>query len=191
MRAQLQMLSAHHHTWLARIPMVVDVQSAWLLLVHCASAMWPEWLSTRWQPRFVRDMTPGCGCLCRLLHISPEQGDDVVGAASMPFVLGGIGLASHLSNSTPLSSPSCDLSRPLEQPVAPTAIVPLSSQPDDFLVGVHLHALTWGTGLCRASARRASKSRNPCFSHLILCCTTSFLTEPRIGGTNRDSPRHC
>ena len=37
-RAQLEMLSAHHHTLLARIPMVEDVQSAWLFLVHCASA---------------------------------------------------------------------------------------------------------------------------------------------------------
>ena len=33
-RAQLEMLSAYHHTLLARIPMVEDVQSA----VHCASA---------------------------------------------------------------------------------------------------------------------------------------------------------
>ena len=37
-RAQFEILSAHHHTLLARIPMVEDVQSAWLLLVHCASA---------------------------------------------------------------------------------------------------------------------------------------------------------
>ena len=52
---------AHHHTLLARIPKVEDVQLAWLLLVHCASA---EWLSPRWQPRHVRDMTPGCGSVC-------------------------------------------------------------------------------------------------------------------------------
>ena len=66
-RAQLEMLSAHHHTLLACIPMVEDVQSAWLLLVHCASArrtVWLEWSSPRWQPRFVRDMTPGCGSVC-------------------------------------------------------------------------------------------------------------------------------
>ena len=66
-RVQLEMLSAHHHTLLAHIPMVEDVQSAWLLLVHCASArrtMWLEWSSPRWQPRFVRDMTPGCGSVC-------------------------------------------------------------------------------------------------------------------------------
>ena len=60
-RAQLEMLSAHHHTLLARIPMVEDVQSAWLLLVHCASA---RANCVARAPRFVRDMTPGCGSVC-------------------------------------------------------------------------------------------------------------------------------
>ena len=40
-------------------------------------------------------------CLCRILHVSPEQGDDVVGAAFMPLVLGGIGLRSACRGSTP------------------------------------------------------------------------------------------
>ena len=40
-------------------------------------------------------------CLCRILHISPEQGDDVVGAAPMLSVLGGIGLRSACRGSTP------------------------------------------------------------------------------------------
>ena len=60
--------SAHiiTHCWRAFPCMVEDVQSAWLLLVHYASArtMWLEWSSPRWQPRFVRDMTPGCGSVC-------------------------------------------------------------------------------------------------------------------------------
>ena len=65
-RAQLEMLSACHHTLLARIPMVEDVQSAWLLLVHCASARAnhvARVVEPRWQPRFVRDMTLGV-CVC-------------------------------------------------------------------------------------------------------------------------------
>ena len=36
--AHLQRVSAEHQTLLQRIPSVVDVQSAWLLLLHCAAA---------------------------------------------------------------------------------------------------------------------------------------------------------
>ena len=36
--AQLEMLTAEHQTLLCRIPLVQDVQAAWLLLVHCAAA---------------------------------------------------------------------------------------------------------------------------------------------------------
>ena len=35
---QLEMLNDKHRTLLDRIPLVKDVQSAWLFLVHCASA---------------------------------------------------------------------------------------------------------------------------------------------------------
>ena len=42
-RARLEMLSAHHHTLLARIPMVEDVQSAWLLRAnHVARVVEPH-----------------------------------------------------------------------------------------------------------------------------------------------------
>ena len=36
--AQLEMFTAEHQTLLCRIPLVQDVQAAWLLLVHCAAA---------------------------------------------------------------------------------------------------------------------------------------------------------
>ena len=102
-RAQLEMLSAHHHTLLARIPMVEDVQSAWLLLVHCASARANHVVRVvepQMAAAFCQRHDAGVWeCLCRILHISPEQGDDVT--ASMPFVLGGIGLRSACRGSTP------------------------------------------------------------------------------------------
>ena len=37
-RAHLEKTSGEHQTLLDRIPMVSDLQSSWLLLVHCASA---------------------------------------------------------------------------------------------------------------------------------------------------------
>ena len=58
-RAQLEMLSAHHHTLLARIPMVEDVQSAVVASGSLRICSGPDG-----SPRFVRDMTPGCGSVC-------------------------------------------------------------------------------------------------------------------------------
>ena len=92
--AQLEMLTAEHQqTLLCRIPLVQDVQAAWLLLVHCAIT-WPEWWSQGLPNPPVGGTMLGCGsvCLCTILQISPDQGEDVVGAASMPLVLGGLGL---------------------------------------------------------------------------------------------------
>ena len=100
-RAQLEMLNAHHHTLLARIPIVEDVQSAWLLLVHCASAR-ANYVARVVEPQMAATFCQRHDawvweCLCRIFHI----GDDFVGTVSMPFVLGGIGLLSACHGSTP------------------------------------------------------------------------------------------
>ena len=95
-RAQLEMLSAHHHTLLARIPMhgrgcavgVVASGSLRICANYVARVVEPQMAAAFCQ----RHDAGVWECLCRILHISPEQGDDVVGTASMPFVLGGIGL---------------------------------------------------------------------------------------------------
>ena len=66
--AHLESVLAEHHTFISRIPEVKDVQSAWLLLLHCASARacyLTEW-SVHLQLVFSqRPMTEHCGSVCR------------------------------------------------------------------------------------------------------------------------------
>ena len=90
---------AEHQILLTRIPLVKDVQSAWLLLLHCASAracsqirvvrpaaaaQFPESHNgTLWQ------------CLSNILQIDLNQCDEVVrGVATLPLSMGGLGLRS-------------------------------------------------------------------------------------------------
>ena len=103
--AQLEMLTAEHQTLLCRIPLVQDVQAVWLLLVHCAAAR-ANYVARVVEPgsaeHFCRRHDVGLWqCLCAILQISPDQGEDVVGAASMPLVLGGLGLRSACRVSQP------------------------------------------------------------------------------------------
>ena len=64
------------------------VASGSLCFRHVARVVEPQMAATFCQRHDARVWE----CLCRILHTSPEQGDDVVGAASMLFVLGGIEL---------------------------------------------------------------------------------------------------
>ena len=103
--AQLEMLTAEHQTLLCRIPLLHDVQAAWLLLVHCAAAR-ANYVARVVEPGsaepFCQRHDAGLWqCLCAILQISPDQGEDVVGAASMPLVLGGLGLRSACRVSQP------------------------------------------------------------------------------------------
>ena len=80
-------------------------QAAWLLLVHCAAAR-ANYVARVVEPgsaeHFCRRHDAGLWqCLCTILQISPNQGEDVVGAASMPLVLGGLGLRSACRVSQP------------------------------------------------------------------------------------------
>ena len=88
---------AKHAVLLERIPLVPDVQSAWLLLVHCAQAR-ATYLLRSLQPsrseEFARSHDAGMlGCLCSILQLPVDQCDEGVRhTAALPLVLGGLGL---------------------------------------------------------------------------------------------------
>ena len=104
-KAQLEMLTAEHQTLFHRIPLIEDVQSAWSILVHRAAARANyvasvvELLTAR---QFCERHDIGLWrCLCAVVQISPDQPEDVVEAASLPMVLGGVGLRSAVRVSEP------------------------------------------------------------------------------------------
>ena len=84
---------------LEAIPNVVDVQCAWLLLVHCASAranyslrvVRPEWVH-----QFAVDHDRNLWkCLCAILRVSVDGcGEPARSTATLPLSLGGLGLRS-------------------------------------------------------------------------------------------------
>ena len=49
-------------TVLVELPTVPDVQSAWVLLLHCASSS--EWWDQSWSIRSLKFMIRGCGDVC-------------------------------------------------------------------------------------------------------------------------------
>ena len=94
----LQTVVAEHQTLLDRIPRVKDLQSAWLLLFHCVSARanyqipFVDPVSTAEFAEAHEDGVWHCGC--DLLQIEPTQAASVRDIASLPLVLGGLGLRS-------------------------------------------------------------------------------------------------
>ena len=104
-RAHLERTSREHQTLLDRIPMVSDLQSSWLLLVHCASAR-PNYISRVVEPEaaedFCRRHDAGLWmCFCACMQIDPDQSQDVMDTATMPLALGGLGLRSAIRGSAP------------------------------------------------------------------------------------------
>ena len=94
--AQLQRTVQEHRHLLARIPNVSDLQSAWLLLLFCASTCADFFLrivhpssSAQFARQHDIDMW---GCFCRLLDILPDRSFWEV--ASLPLSMGGLGLRS-------------------------------------------------------------------------------------------------
>ena len=64
-----------HRTLLDRIPQLPDVQSAWSLLLHCASAKANYFLRVV-EPTAVAEFAhlhDLWNCLCQLLHVEPSQ----------------------------------------------------------------------------------------------------------------------
>ena len=97
--AFLERKATEHQTLLRRIPVVPDVQSAWLLLLHCAQAR-ANFLLRGVQPslsiQFATDHDNNMWrCMCEIPHLPPEQCDaGVRNTATLPMVLGGMGLRS-------------------------------------------------------------------------------------------------
>ena len=85
----LRSVTEEHQVLLQRIPRVRDLQSAWLLLLHCASAR---------ANHFLRAVDPSSSgdfarahdddiwqCTCDILHVDPVQARSVKDVASLPF----------------------------------------------------------------------------------------------------------
>ena len=97
-RNHLVDLVEEQHVLLERTPMLQDVQGAWLLLVHCASAranyvvrcVRPEAVA---QYARVHDANLW-ECLSRILQFESTTGEGTRDVATLPLVLGGLGLRS-------------------------------------------------------------------------------------------------
>ena len=92
-----------HPGALERIPMVADLQPSWLILLHCATAR-ANYLLRLVEPQSVSAYARAhdesiWACLCTLLHIDPVQGEDIRSCASLPQVLGRVGLRSAMRTS--------------------------------------------------------------------------------------------
>ena len=102
--AHLERTTAEHQVLLDRIPHVPDVQSAWLLLLHCASAR-AHYLLRVVRPEQVQEFagnhdTRLWACLCVILGIPPDMCDRMSHATTaLPLVLGGLGLRSTVRTS--------------------------------------------------------------------------------------------
>ena len=93
-RAHLEKTTRDHQVFLDRIPLLKDVQSAWLLLVHCAAAR------ANYQVRVVEPRTVEDFCrthdeqlwqwLCSILQISLDQPLDVCGRQPPCLLLWGV-----------------------------------------------------------------------------------------------------
>ena len=94
-RQHLRDVSEEHERFLSRIPLVRDVQSAWLLLLHCAQAR-GNFLLRAVRPEAVEEFATrhdrGLWWWPRFWGVNLEQCE--VGmreAATLPLVLGGLG----------------------------------------------------------------------------------------------------
>ena len=78
--------------------MITDLQSAWLILLHCASAR-ANYLLRVVEPQSVVAYARTHDdvvwtCMCALLNINTTQEEDIRSCANLPLVLGGVGLRS-------------------------------------------------------------------------------------------------
>ena len=88
-----------HSTLLERIPVVPDLQSAWLWLLYCAAARWNFWIRTV-PPEHVSEFAQAHDaglwqCLCAILHVDPHAVSPTArDMATLPLSMGGLGLRS-------------------------------------------------------------------------------------------------
>ena len=104
--AQLEKILEKQHIFLQRIPSIPDLQSAWLLLLHCASPRANYLLRVLPPDRVLRYAQVHDDrlwqCFCDLLSIAPEQCDRIAANSStLPLSLGGLGLRSAVRTSAP------------------------------------------------------------------------------------------
>ena len=113
-----------HRTLLQRIPGVPDVQSAWALLLHCASARANYSLRVV-RPELVAQFAAAHDaglwrCLCDTVNVAPDQcSAGARDAATLPSSLGGLGLRSASRTSTPAYWASWTDSPHHDPPTAP------------------------------------------------------------------------
>ena len=90
-----------HERFLTRIPLVRDVQSTWLLLLHCAQAR-ANFLLRAVRPEAVEEFATRHDrglwwCLAQILGVNLEQCEvGMQEAATLPLVLGSLGLRSAI-----------------------------------------------------------------------------------------------
>ena len=103
-RSHLQKTAGEHQTLLEMIPLLPDVQSAWMMLLHCASAranyhlrvIRPE-LALQFATTHDQHLW---GCLCQILGMSTSAAHATAKAsATLPLALGGLGLRSAVRTS--------------------------------------------------------------------------------------------
>ena len=92
-------------TLLDRIPLLADLQASWLLLLHCAAAR-ANYLLRVVEPgaaaQYASSHDEGLwNCLCAILQVDSVQTWATRDAATMPLVLGGIGLRSAMRTRKP------------------------------------------------------------------------------------------
>ena len=99
MTTQLEAIGRKHQKLLQTIPTVPDVQSAWLLLLHCASTRANFCLRVI-RPELALQFARGHDarlwqCLSRILGMPENFCDEITRhAATLPLALGGLGLRS-------------------------------------------------------------------------------------------------
>ena len=94
----LRSVSREQQVLLDRIPLVQDLQTAWLLLLHCASAR-VNYLMRAVSPDSTAEFAQSHDealwqCLCLILRIDPTEPLEVRDAAAVPLSLGGLGVRS-------------------------------------------------------------------------------------------------
>ena len=94
--AQLRVTTEKHQTLLQRIPAVPDVQSAWSLLLQCASSR-ANYLMRVVRPELAKSFAKRHNvglwkCLADILHLSGNRDVTTKEVASMPLAMGGLGL---------------------------------------------------------------------------------------------------
>ena len=92
--AHLNKKIEEHEVLLERMPTVPDLQSAWSLLLHCASAR-ANYLLRVVSPAATRGFAHRHNeglwkCLCEILHVEADRNAETKSAASMPLNLGGM-----------------------------------------------------------------------------------------------------